>query len=175
VNSGWMKTPGNMLRARVTSNTIALLTPEIFAGEDDATEAPTTGPALDLSKPSGATAVVDNPPEKPIAPRQQPAVDVPATVAPSEPIKPVTATPEPAKEQPKEHKVEVIPDSNPPQLTLQTMSHFRDICGAHYDAVIKNLEAFGWVKDGKAELITAKRMENVFNNPQGFMQRFGPK
>lgn len=51
-NSGWVKTPSNMLRARVISNAIGMLCPEIFAGSDptvefQATPAPAT---IDLNE-----------------------------------------------------------------------------------------------------------------------------
>ena len=38
VGSNWIKTPGNMLRARVASNAVAMLAPEIFAGEGEDAE-----------------------------------------------------------------------------------------------------------------------------------------
>ena len=46
--SNWVKTPANMLRARVASNAVGMLCPEIFAGDDSEFEqAP--APSLNLS------------------------------------------------------------------------------------------------------------------------------
>jgi hypothetical protein len=50
-NSNWEKTPGNMLRARLLSNAIGMLCPEIFAGEDMADDLP-TGPAPTIVLPA---------------------------------------------------------------------------------------------------------------------------
>jgi hypothetical protein len=47
--SGWEKNPGNMLRARVISNGLGMICPEIFAGSDDGDEPATPAPAIQLA------------------------------------------------------------------------------------------------------------------------------
>lgn len=45
---GWEKTPGNMLRARAITNGVAMLTPEIFCGDDSEYDVP--APAINLAQ-----------------------------------------------------------------------------------------------------------------------------
>jgi hypothetical protein len=53
-NSNWVKTPGNMLRARMMSNAIGMLAPEIYAG-DEPSDAETPAPAsLELANATPA-------------------------------------------------------------------------------------------------------------------------
>lgn len=47
-DSAWQKSAGNMLRARVLSNGIAMLCPEIFAGADDDESEPAPVPTINL-------------------------------------------------------------------------------------------------------------------------------
>lgn len=75
--SNWVKSPSNMLRARVVSNAIGMLAPEIFAGDDsDNGDAP-AGPAINLA--TTATVSADSPQP---APSKQPAVASPSIPEP---------------------------------------------------------------------------------------------
>jgi len=71
-DSGWTKNPGNMLRARVMSNALGMLCPEIFAGIEDgdetqqpiaeiklATPAPTTQATTVTVEPQKTETVID--------------------------------------------------------------------------------------------------------------------
>lgn len=99
---GWEKSPANMLRARVISNALGMLCPEIFAGGAEDEEAPVApAPEIKLSTPPPATVEVEAvaavvAPEVPLAvpvresattpppstPKPAPVVDVAASVAP---------------------------------------------------------------------------------------------
>lgn len=55
-DSGWIKRPGNMLRARVISNALGMIAPEIFAGAEDDESQPVPERSINLA---AATATVD--------------------------------------------------------------------------------------------------------------------
>lgn len=84
--SAWVKTPGNMLRARAASNGVAMLCPEVVAGsEEEAENTPAPAAPLDLS-PRNVTPAPAPAQAKPAEPpTQPPPIDIPATVSRTEP------------------------------------------------------------------------------------------
>jgi len=63
-NSNWIKTPANMLRARVLSNAIGMLCPEIVAGADDVIDIQSESiepgkPLFQEKAPTNSTLVID--------------------------------------------------------------------------------------------------------------------
>jgi hypothetical protein len=94
--SNWVKTPGNMLRARVITNALGMLAPEIFAGDGDGEEIAATPEAAPLNlcaqpatatvqpKPETKVTTIDVQAEKVVPapePAPQPATTAPAPVA----------------------------------------------------------------------------------------------
>lgn len=91
--SNWEKTPGNMLRARCASNGVAMLCPEIYAGDED-TEQPAPVAAPLLPPTVTATTTSERPPN---------VIDVSATVTttlPTNEAKPETVVTEPQAQAP---------------------------------------------------------------------------
>lgn len=98
--SGWDKNPANMLRARVISNALGMLCPEIYAGEYD--DAP-AGPSLNLSpeKPAAVTEVATAAapaPQPAAAPKREaapPTIEAKVEVVTGTKAAPATASPLP--------------------------------------------------------------------------------
>lgn len=87
--SNWEKSPGNMLRARVTSNALGMLCPEIYAGEYEDTDRPAGEiPTIKLTAETPPPAAATKP--EPAPAPQPPTIDVAATPVPPAPA-PATA------------------------------------------------------------------------------------
>lgn len=97
--SNWVKSPGNMLRARVVSNALGMLCPEIFAGEYD-DDAPAAGPALNLGAQTAQPAPANAGPK-------------PANVTEARTVTPAAGPHAPAPEV-REAKVAVVTTPPPP-------------------------------------------------------------
>lgn len=132
--SNWAKTPSNMLRARVITNAIAMLCPEIFAGDDSDNEPQVAAP-LTFAQPQEprtvtATIVSTVPPVAPsdavieaemgLAPAIPPTCEVPVKKASTrKALEPEVATvPEPPQEpmpaEPMKHAKSIGPEGEVP-------------------------------------------------------------
>lgn len=114
-NSTWIKNPGVMLRARVSSAAVAMLAPEIYAGDDDGggNDIP-DAPALDLD--------VICPDATPPAAKPNPVLDVEAEIVPDDapaPHKPIPAVPLPT---PAASKAKPPVNPTPPKPTQPTFT-----------------------------------------------------
>ncbi len=176
--SNWVKTPGNMLRARCLSNAIAMLCPEIFAGGEESIEADDTpapeiklspSPAAESPKPTPAPAtviveaeVVGEPSSKPVTvaapPTESAKSDAPAPVTPAP-----AATPEPPK-APAAAPVAELPDEMVTRIEAA-------IGGDHAVAAIKWLIKEGWLKHGEglAQLSEA-RANRILKQTASFLR-----
>jgi hypothetical protein len=104
VGSRWTKRPGNMLRARVISNALGMLCPEIYAGDDES-EDHVAHPAAEMNlKPAAVESVTGTTPQTGNVQSQkektpQTVIDVQAQVVTEEKkpetVKTVTASPTP--------------------------------------------------------------------------------
>lgn len=97
----WEKNPGNMLRARVTSNALGMLCPEIYAGEYEDDRPAGDMPTIKLES---------SPTVQPPAPAESPrTIDVPAETVPQAPAAPtIQADPETLPEDIQAKLVEAI-------------------------------------------------------------------
>lgn len=170
--SNWQKTPGNMLRARLLSNGIAILCPEIFAGgEDDDEINSAPAPAIKL-EPAKATITSEHvTTAAPIIPSPAPQV---------EPAKPVIVEAEvvPNKPAPTTAPVELVaqPELSPVATTSDKLS----------DSIIENLEkaigeygpqalswmtAQNWIKKGQTLAdLTTHRANQILSRPAAFIR-----
>jgi hypothetical protein len=89
--SNWSKTPGNMLRARVISNALGMLCPEIFAGSDEEMETDRREVSLDLgvTKPAPPVTVEVHAEVKPSTVTEADFAPVQKTAAPPPKAEPV--------------------------------------------------------------------------------------
>jgi hypothetical protein len=86
--SGWVKNPSNMLRARLLTNGIAMLAPEITAGDDSIGDAPeVAAPAISLKVESVAAtdAAIPRAPAQPVIEAEVVKESSPAVPAPTPP------------------------------------------------------------------------------------------
>lgn len=162
--SAWKKTPGNMLRARVLSNAIGMLCPEIVAGVVDGED---ESPAAEVKPVLQATTA-------PAAEKKATVVEV-ATVA--EPVKTETASPEPAtvepaKETPKEIFVAKVDDKTG-KLTNETVFALQSaIPDEHQAAALKWMEGRGWIKPLEdLRNLSLGRAQLILNKPQDFLNK----
>jgi len=154
-NSNWVKTPGNMLRARATSNGVAMLCPEIFAGEDG-----------DMPEPAKA--------ENPLS-KIQP--DKPAPIVEAQVITetPKTETPQQAQDKPfSPHDVHVHP-SDPNKLSVETMAALQKLIGEHEVKVIEWLTVHNWIKNKDIATLSVDHAKRIFTKPDEFMGHIAGK
>lgn len=183
-NSGWTKTPSNMLRARVLTNAVGMLCPEIYTGDEPADE------VIDVQ-----STVVPLLPESPATPAAQQVIDVtPAPIAEApaparrsrskatlvetpaaKPVEAATVAPAPAQEAPAatESAVETLPPFVPPApvptLPEADLKRLENICLGCEGLVNPYLVAKGKIKAGETfRNITADFAGKIFNNPDGF-------
>ena len=99
-NSNWIKTPANMLRARVITNGVGMLAPEIIAGVSDSPE--------DLSDPANAATGASPLPEREVKPAK---VDKVETVKSA----PIATTPAPEAATTPAVETELVPETEAPK------------------------------------------------------------
>jgi hypothetical protein len=172
-DSAWKKTPGNMLRARVLSNAIGMLCPEIVAGVVDGEEsdAPTVEPKPILTK-------VETAPEK-----KATVVEV-ATVAESAPKTEAQATPEPPHTPPLTEPVASTPtptterfiakaNAQTGKLTPETVEALSNLLGSGENEALamKWLEKKEWIKPmGAIGELSVARAQKIFDKPNDFLK-----
>jgi hypothetical protein len=158
-DSAWVKTPGNMLRARVLSNAIGMLCPEIVAGMiDDADDSPASEPKPILQeKPETAskatTTIVDVEVVKPVDP-----------TPPAPPSTPVaTPTPTPAPKEIFQAKA----DAKTGMLTNETVEALSAAFGGPEgeSALIAWLNQKGWIQNSKIHSLSVTRAQRLLDKP----------
>lgn len=167
--SAWVKTPGNMLRARVLSNAIAMLCPEIIAGiggqaEDEPDQPQAEAKPLFPEKPATPSNVIDIEAEKVAEPKKKKNPD---------PVQP-TPAPEPqANAQTEPQKAEFIPavDVATGRLDTETVIKLQELIGdENADAAIKWLEEKKWIKPAGSLLdLSLERARKILNKPAAFL------
>jgi hypothetical protein len=150
-NGNWDKTPGNMLRARLLSNAIGMLCPEIFTGDDDSTDEIEPKPLL---------------PERPaetvkVEPKAEPVINVESSIVPPPKAKQEpSATPaEPPLRVYTEADIELSPETQ--RLTVGSMAALESTIGeALMPKFILWLKKNGWIQDTLSEL-AVPRAKNI--------------
>lgn len=146
----WEKTPGNMLRARVTSNAIGMLCPEIFAGGDPEEEVSPEPKAITM--PTAATAA-------------------PAALADPQPSPYFVRTVE------AEVAHEEAPKAASDELSSDLQEQVANAIGAdHLAAAQAWMVKEGWIKAGQNyALMSETRARRILNNPGAFIRAIAPK
>lgn len=123
--SAWEKTPAKMLRARVSSNAIGMIAPEVYAGDEDESEIEVTHDKLDLAT---------------------------TTTVAEAPVKMVTqenAT-TPLIEEPKQEVVAAPPATVQPEaLTDDVVEQLEQSIGEHAVAAVNWMLKEKWIQPGQ--------------------------
>ncbi len=170
--SNWMKTPGNMLRARCLSNAIAMLCPEIFAGGDDEQDdAPMREIKMETDVPAPSRVVVFDKIEKPHSPTFHNTPSPQPATTPSPEIHNATM-PMPAAVPTAE--VAGASVSNPAAVSLlpdKVIVDLENILGAHAQAAGAWLLKEKWLQPGQGLAhLTLKRASSILNRPAEFIR-----
>ncbi|HYG22751.1 MAG TPA: hypothetical protein VEH04_08220 [Verrucomicrobiae bacterium] len=158
--SNWEKTPANMLRARAISNGVAMLAPEIYAGDssdEDIQPAASSEPLLKKQKVEAkqepAAPVID------VSPTQQPPQD-----APTNPVVNKAAAP---------FSINDIALTERGKLTAESVKGIAESIGEeNIEAAIAWLKARHpqpWIQTGLSDL-SVDRAKKIMKNPAGFIQ-----
>lgn len=150
--SRYEKRPGQMLRARVTTNALGMIAPGIFSGMggDDEVEVVPAGQQLDLSK--------SNPPSSPVK------VEV---LPPVEESKPAQAS-VPSSMQPNTTVFKAAADEHG-KLTMETVAALQTALGDKADAAFKLMQAKKWFTEDIRTVVPG-RIQRVLDDPAKFIQ-----
>jgi len=180
--SGWEKSPGNMLRARLISNALGMLCPELFAGEDYSEEPDRPAPAINMAAipveviserqsaqpitatdnagtaAAGAQIVVEAGPTQSAPPVPQSAPTSggasAATAAPSFPAGPAYETPK-----------------NATKLAPQMVEQVKAVIGDHMTSAFKWMVANGYLtQDQGLDCLTESRAKRILKNAESFIR-----
>ena len=157
--SNWVKTPGNMLRARVISNALGMLCPEIFAGDDVGNDIPQPAPEMKLAGPAPAV-TAPAAPAAPAAPTVAPSnvIEIKADVQPAAPPEP----PAPGQTPP------------PADLTAEqqaTVAALETAIGDAGPAAMKWFLAQGWLQPGEGlECLKEIRVKQILTKTPAFLR-----
>lgn len=159
-NSGWVKNPQNMLRARCISNGVAMLAPEIYAGDssdDESTALPADQKPLLEPKPATVTVTEAIPVESVVTV----AAEVVAETVKPEPLKPVEVTGE---------KVPGLAASG--KLNAATVNEITRIIGKDNEesAFIYLKTMRGWIQDSLLDL-SLDRAALIIGSPEKFLEK----
>jgi len=164
-DTNWTKSPANMLRARCISNGVAMLAPEIFAGDvedEDMSERPTPEPLLKPQQPAVTASAPAQPASAP-QPEKKPenVIDVPAEV-----VKSAEAADEPAKKY-TEADIAISPETQ--QLTVNSLAALESvITEKNLPKAILWLKNKGWITEGMATL-SEERAKRIMRKPEQFL------
>lgn len=162
-DSAWMKWPANMLRARVITQAIGMLAPEIVAGTADYSETPeTTGPTLNLADTSQSINQTPKPPE----PEKSELLHVEKPT-----LKPVfegsIPTLEPEDDIPMEFPSSIEPETTKAkpetqELDPETIKALGDILSGHYVEAARFLLDKGWIGPAPVKPINTELQASAY-------------
>jgi hypothetical protein len=169
--SNWSKTPANMLRARVITNAVGMLAPEIVAGvsggpEDD-NEPAATPTELLPEKPAKA-------PKEPKAAKVTEVTTVETRSEPTQQAESETTAPEPQPEAAAPSAAAIDPRTG--KLSLLTTTAIETalidaLNGQEPPNILKALEIKQWIPPmGGLQNLTRDRAQKILNNPKGFLE-----
>ena len=168
--SAWDKAPGNMLRARVMSNAVGMLAPEIYAGEDDSVEPFQPGPIpAPIPEPAAAPVekmakVIKAPPAAPVTVDVLPDVRKSEWVENSHPVIPVKEVPAAPAIAP------AAPVASGKSLD-ELVAELELAIGEHGPAAHKWMVANGWLKEGQGlAALGERKMIRVINQRESFIR-----
>lgn len=192
-DSAWKKTPGNMLRARVLSNAIGMLCPEIVAGVVDGedSEAPTAEPKAILTKQEPATPVEKKATVVEVATveiletgglKKETAEKLVNQISKTE-TRETRATPEPPHTSPTAEPVASAPtptaerfiakaNAQTGKLTPETVEAISNLIGQENEGLaMKWLEKKEWIKPmGAIGELSVARAQKIFDKPDAFLK-----
>lgn len=168
-NSNWIKSPGNMLRARCASNAVGMLAPEILAG-DDSEESTTPVAALNLPT------VVASPVAAPTQPAKEPETIKDAVIVP-EPAKPATANPDAAAEAAQGLAPTFRAVAAGAGIDNDTVRAIRIALttakpGVDLDTVAAALTGKKWITNNDVATLTTDRAQRILDQPAAFLKGF---
>lgn len=172
-NGGWDKNPSNMLRARVISNGLGMLCPEIFAGADDDASPLPAGPALTLVAPEVSAPNPDEAAEAamglaPVAPAVLEAevyVSVPAVAVEEAPA----PAPAPAAVPPTAATRATVEELKKLQAVVEPIDGCFGLAMAWF---VKE----GWLIDGEPIThLSSVKVKRVLNNTASWLRAIGAK
>lgn len=165
--SRWEKRPGNMLRARVISNALGMLMPELYAGDDLDTPSSTDVPIMNLGKTA---------PEPTSEPEPQASPKPEVKQAKVEEVKTVThqVSEAPAKEPDRGPAPDTADDVSMGNLPDDLVTKLQ----AALDGCAPKAHAFflqeGWLQKGQDwSFLTETRAKRILNQTQSFRRRIG--
>jgi hypothetical protein len=184
-DSAWVKTPGNMMRARCITNAIGMLCPEIVAGVVDGDdETPSVEPKPILQATPAPT---------PAQPKKVQVVEAEIVQPKTETASPEPAptfVPEAAPVQAATSEIFVVKTEGIPgdaqfreRLTAETVNKLIEVLGSHSDAAMKWMVARNWLAKQKVKteagesetvdlrLLSPNRAQLILNKPQDFINK----
>ncbi len=161
--SNWVKTPGNMLRARCASNAVAMLAPEIYAGESDDESVPT----ITTEKPLLTT---DKPTEKPAKEKAAKVIEAEVVTTSEAPKVESTPTPEAPKiVEVKFTAADVRTSPETGKLTVESLAALESAIGeSNLPAGIKWLQDRKWIESSLSDL-SVERTRRILLKPSEFI------
>lgn len=158
--SAWVTNPANMLRARVISNAIGMLAPEIYAGEEDGEFQSSPAPEIKMATPAPApverlASVVQTAAPAPLLhiPTPSPIIDVVAVAEP-------TPTPEPAP------AAQVAPPA-----AQNLVNQVEEAIGDQGLVAVRWMIANGWLQPGQTlDALGEKKMLRIIKNRDSFLR-----
>ena len=183
--SAWVKTPGNMLRARAASNGVAMLCPEVVAGsEEEAESTPAPSAPLDLGPKNvtpmpapvidiGETVVTTGTPPASVGSstsRTEPPQDAPALaaagLAPAEPAPAPVAAPAPTTSHPM--------TGSGAYITPATAAKLEALVGPHFDKAMVWFVKEKWLAEGESILrLTETRAQRILKQASSWLRAIG--
>lgn len=153
--SAWVTNPANMLRARVISNAIGMLAPEIYAGEEDGEFQPSPAPEIKLATPPAPVerlaSVVQTPTAEPV--KAAPFIDIPTVPEPA-------PTPEPAP------AAQVAPPA-----AQNLVNQVEEAIGDQGPTAVRWMIANGWLQAGQTlDALGEKKMLRIIKNKESFLR-----
>lgn len=163
--SAWVTNPANMLRARVISNAIGMLAPEIYAGEEDGEFSQVAAPEIKLAAPAPAPAPVER-----MASVVQTAAPAPLLHIPTPPVIDVPTVPEPAPAPaPMPDPAPIAPAPSPAPESL--VSQVEAAIGEHGPVAVRWMIANGWLQAGQTlDALGEKKMLRIIKNRESFIR-----
>jgi hypothetical protein len=160
-DTNWTKSPGNMLRARCISNGVAMLAPEIYAGDVEDEESPSTPATVEpLLKSAHAPVVPDTTPQ----PEPKTVVaDVEVVSAPT--VEAPVATPA---------LTPTATLNEQGRLDVETTLKVQAAIGEHNaEKALAWLQGRGKIKGTDWQTVPASTATNILNNPKKFIEVIG--
>lgn len=162
--SRWTKRPGSMLRARVETNALNIICPQIFAGTEDDGEG-VNAPELKL-EPKPVVSVSSSPSSEPAAGK---VIDIKAEIKAAETqpesekeLAAACLAPEPFKAEARDGKI-----------TALTVRALEKAMGEKRDDAVKELERRKWFIGGDIRTMTIGRAQRILDNPAQFLKAIG--